>query len=86
MKWHEINPGFVCRICHYESENKPSYEEHLELHKGRSRYLCVFCEKKFCGKKRLHRHTQRVVSIDYVSKIRIIAFNGFVNSHTALPN
>ncbi|XP_055305996.1 zinc finger protein 2-like isoform X2 [Sitodiplosis mosellana] len=60
MRWYETHPKFMCRICHYKSEDKSSYKEHLALHKGKAKMSCVFCDKTFSSLKMLRRHIQIV--------------------------
>lgn len=61
MKWHELNPGFVCQICFYRSVDKPSHKEHMELHtsKASSSLICVLCDKTFTRRDNFHKHIQR---------------------------
>lgn len=62
MKWYELHPGFVCRICHYKLEDKASYKEHLTLHKDKDRLICVLCDKVYSRQCLLQRHVITIVS------------------------
>lgn len=61
MQWHVNHPGFVCRTCRYELENKDALKAHMEQHKIKSPFECVLCDKNFNGKKYLLRHMVRHV-------------------------
>lgn len=60
MKWHELHPGFVCNHCHFQSDDKPSYKEHMELHESKSSpFACVFCHKVYENAPYLRQHCKR---------------------------
>lgn len=57
MKWHHLHPGFVCKICSYRAIDKPSYKEHIELHRSKlSPFACVFCDRVYERARELRRH------------------------------
>lgn len=61
MQWHVNHPGFVCRTCRYELENKDALKAHMEQHKIKSPFECVLCDKSFNDQKNLKRHMTRHV-------------------------
>lgn len=56
MKWHEVHPGFTCRICHNQLENKDLYKAHMEQHKLKGPLTCVHCDKVSIDVRSLRRH------------------------------
>lgn len=53
FRWHKkhpdktINPGYICTICRYRSNNKEAFIKHNELHKKVPKNFCVICNKSF---------------------------------------
>lgn len=74
MEWHQLHPGFVCSVCHFELNDKQSHTEHMELHKNKSSpFDCVICDRSIKEKWRLRSHVVYHVSENnFIYKMRQI--------------
>lgn len=58
-----------CKFCHFRSDDKTSYKEHMELHdKKSSPLVCIVCDKSFEKARTLQIHNYR----HYVRKYFIL--------------
>lgn len=70
MNWHDKHPGFTCRRCYYELDDKESYKAHLKLHENKGKLDCVLCDKVFNDSRGLRRHAaQAHVSVRVESTV-----------------